>query len=582
MKRKLFLFAAMLASVFVSCTPEETESPITHANETITQPTTWLKSEGTHTVTGTTIVENTSLTIEPGTVIKFSEGAKLIVRGQNSSLTALGTASLPIIFTSASNAPTAGDWIGIELNGVLPTTTMTFCTIEFAGGNNSYGAVSISDCSVNMTSCTIRNSNSYGITVSTNTNYDSKFGTFTANNISNCTNAPIRIHPNFAHTIGLANIITTATGIEIPGGTYTQPDETWKLQTVPYVITDDLTIANTSNATLRIEAGSILKLASGVSINVSSSGNYGSLIAQGTELLPITFTSNSTSPQVGDWDYIIFKEGATGCILDHCIVEYGGANSSWGMIDLQKNAQLSVKNSIIRHAKYYNVEAEDQTGFIAFENNTLTKANGHLMKIRAMNINSLGIANVYNTDINSGIYVTGSSSSYNYIEQNATWRAVNTAYFIEDPLIVRNNATLTLEAGATLKFMEGEIMQIGESDSYGKLIAQGTAQLPIIFTSASPAPQAGDWGSIRFSGNTLEGSILSNCKIGYAGSNSSYEGNIIVYYSTANNPVIENCELHNSKYFGLYLKKYSGNLGNPLLSGNTYYANVSGEIGQDD
>ncbi|HJV34017.1 right-handed parallel beta-helix repeat-containing protein [Geomonas sp.] len=48
----------------------------------------------------------------------------------------------------------------------------------------------------------------------------------------------------------------------------------------------------------------------------------------------------------------------------------------------------------------------------------------------------------------------------------------------------------------------------------GKLIAKGTAQQPIVFTSAEKKPQPSDWGAINFLG--CSGNLIDHCKISYA------------------------------------------------------------------
>ncbi len=81
------------------------------------------------------IVGNKTLTIEPGTTIKGSfagsdVAALVITRG--SKLVAEGTATEPIIFTSASPNPQAGDWAGIVICGKAPINT------SFNGVNGLY------------------------------------------------------------------------------------------------------------------------------------------------------------------------------------------------------------------------------------------------------------------------------------------------------------------------------------------------------------------------------------------------------------------------------------------------------------
>jgi hypothetical protein len=96
----------------------------------------------------------------------------------------------------------------------------------------------------------------------------------------------------------------------------------------------------------------------------------------------------------------------------------------------------------------------------------------------------------------------------NEVTGSETW--VNTYYYVlRGAVFVRNGATLTIQAGTRV---------IGESGSVGtliverggRLIAVGTAQQPIVFTSDQPTGQRnrGDWGGLIINGRApvnLEG-----------------------------------------------------------------------------
>ncbi|MBN1888607.1 MAG: hypothetical protein JW850_11475, partial [Thermoflexales bacterium] len=102
---------------------------------------------------------------------------------------------------------------------------------------------------------------------------------------------------------------------------------TWAAADNPHIVTCDVTV--NSGVTLTIEPGAVVKF---------SSWTYdlwvnGTLIADGTELAPITFTSindNSVggstgtgSPAGGDWSSLRFNAASFGSILDYAVVRYG-------------------------------------------------------------------------------------------------------------------------------------------------------------------------------------------------------------------------------------------------------------------
>lgn len=88
----------------------------------ITTPTT-LKAGTVYTLRGIVYVKNNAvLTIEPGTKIVGEEGAALIIT-RGAQINAAGTATSPIVFTSAKANPRRGDWAGIIMLGNAPTNS---------------------------------------------------------------------------------------------------------------------------------------------------------------------------------------------------------------------------------------------------------------------------------------------------------------------------------------------------------------------------------------------------------------------------------------------------------------------------
>lgn len=102
------------------------------------------------------MVNNATMTIEPGTVIRgqFTDpvGGLVITRGAK--IDAKGTADKPIVFTSNSNNPHSGDWAGIVILGKA-TTNASFNGqpgvgeieggVNDAAGNGLYGGTNDAD-----------------------------------------------------------------------------------------------------------------------------------------------------------------------------------------------------------------------------------------------------------------------------------------------------------------------------------------------------------------------------------------------------------------------------------------------------
>lgn len=76
-----------------------------------------------------------------------------------------------------------------------------------------------------------------------------------------------------------------------------------------------------------------------------------------------------------------------------------------------------------------------------------------------------------------------------------------TDYNLKGALFVKSGATLTIDAGVTIKALAGGTDVYILVERGGKIIADGTAAEPIKFTSSATNPQAGDWGGLIINGN---------------------------------------------------------------------------------
>ncbi|MFV9506306.1 MAG: right-handed parallel beta-helix repeat-containing protein [Oscillochloridaceae bacterium umkhey_bin13] len=67
-------------------------------------------------------------------------------------------------------------------------------------------------------------------------------------------------------------------------------------------------------------------------------------------------------------------------------------------------------------------------------------------------------------------------------------------YLAPNGMVVMGGAVLTIDAGTTIKFGPNALLALDD----GGLIARGTAERPVTFTSSAPAPAPGDWQGIAF------------------------------------------------------------------------------------
>jgi hypothetical protein len=93
------------------------------------------------------------------------------------------------------------------------------------------------------------------------------------------------------------------------------------------------------------------------------------------------------------------------------------------------------------------------------------------------------------------------------ISTNTTWTKNNT-YLLSGFVYVTDGATLTIEAGTTIKGDKATKGALIVSRG-GKLNANGTASEPIVFTSNEAAPSYGDWGGIILLGKAQTNQVYS-------------------------------------------------------------------------
>ena len=138
MKKTLLSLLAVAAIAITSCTVSENEPDISFEVDpanfrgNITQGTVSLNASVVYNLTGRLIVEEgAKLVIPAGTVIKASGGtSSYIAIAQGAQIFIDGTATNPVVMTSAKSTPSPSDWGGLVICGKAPTNKGTTATAE--------------------------------------------------------------------------------------------------------------------------------------------------------------------------------------------------------------------------------------------------------------------------------------------------------------------------------------------------------------------------------------------------------------------------------------------------------------------
>ncbi len=523
-----------------------------------------------------------TLTIPAGQVIKSNRDARLEVEG---TLNVSGTRANPVTFTSinddsvggdtnkdaAATSPQPGDWDRIWIKA--GKANITFGRILYGGriaGSTSVDSAistSFAGAALAMSDSTVANSFGEGIWIATGS------GTLLNNTISNVAKTGIRIDANEPQRVIGNNISNAkekpitfkadtpivafgnssigsgfADAIVVRGGSIAKPSQ-WQ-DSLTYYISDNVTVSSTG--TLTISPGTVLKMGIGVQLRIE-----GTLSALGTADAPIIFTSfkddslrgdtngdaAASAPQPGDWDRIYVIGTAARGTLDHVELRYGGkifSSNPDSSISISGDGNLTLTNSLIRDGLAEGIwvasgtatltgntilrvgknglRADDTRRKIIFTGNTIDGAHDGAILIKADSDVDLTDSTWTNSGRNNSIFV----DSGNGVSGTHTWRG-NAVYQLSDNLQVSTGGSLTLNAGAILKFASRKGLQLD-----GTLKVQGAVDAPVIFTSIkddsaggdtnldgnASAPANGDWFSIWQRGGAAD---LNFLEVRYAG-----------------------------------------------------------------
>ncbi len=161
---RFFLPFAMTVGLSVSIAG----GAVVEVSGAISNQTTWVSSNTYHAVSNVIVASGASLTVAPGTVVKFAPAVSLTIEGEHLSvgepghrpsgvLSCIGTASNSIVFTSLKDdsfegdtnedgptSPQPGDWRGIIVES--PDVDLRHCTVAYAGdGDNQHASLDIRD-----------------------------------------------------------------------------------------------------------------------------------------------------------------------------------------------------------------------------------------------------------------------------------------------------------------------------------------------------------------------------------------------------------------------------------------------------
>ncbi len=571
MKTFKIFFVLILLIVFSSY--ENTLFSQTYVSGTIYSNTTWDKFGSPYIVTGNvTVNPGIVLTIDSSVIVRFQSGQGLYVKGTLNARHGL--------FTSAKDTvggnPTKGDWNFVQVGDYYNSGSITLDTCQIRYGGVSYpsdnGSIYVYSGSAILRSCDISASQNYGMMLTGSANV-SLFNS----NITSC-DWPITYVGAGSLVLNGSNtfIGNTHNGIYMR---FSEFSDTFTLDTamaptvIPYVFIGDFFVR--PGAGLEIAHGNAVKFSNYANLNVE-----GTLIAK-----DVTFTAytddniggdtngdgTATAPTSSYWGGVVFRDlsNDASCVMSRCKITFAGAGNTGGVS--MDNASPTVDSCEMAN-NYYGAMMQGVSNPV-FSNNVI--GSSQVVPI-AMSFaaNPVFINNSFSFSDNQydAIGLLGGNLAANsYLPIRSVTFIPNVTYLMLEDVTVPQGITLTIQKGIVIKSRIDIYYIRPRIVVQGKLVAVGTPDSLITFTSArddsygnpddtnkdgtQTSPVVGDWGGIVFEGTSDTSSIISYCRLKYGSLPSTYYNTRYISggeITTVNaSPTISNCEIKDVNY-GVY------------------------------
>jgi len=491
---------AAAAPVAVPADPRRAP-PITACPEVLEAPETGDrvigKSCGTVTVRPGYRVESGTLTLTAGAVLAFEPGADLTVGYQApGKLIVQGTAAEPVLFTSTTSKAMAA-WRGIYLYEHAAGSQITGLHLEF-GGEGIRGPIYVLADDVSIDDSVIRDC----LDVPVHVSQGGRLTSFSGNRLERVSTPAMLLPPSSVAAVAGDNQFPEGTTIHVLTGIVRERVR-WSNPGVPFTIGGLIEIAGEDEdreALLELTPGTVLRFDEDAYINV---GYYrpGALRAEGTDEAPIVFTALK-KPRPGSWRGISLYKNAS-ATFSQVIFEYGSRRAEWGVLFANSRASLSVQDCVFRHNGGGVVLQGGDLRILEFARNQFD-ASSPTLAVSPQAYAAIGEGNVFADG--SRVVLEGGR-----IERSGRWRDLGVTIEATAPIEVHNGATLTVDAGVSLRVRDGFELSVGAVDG-GSLRMQGTAEAPIRIVGVND--RRGTWDAIRLyarsAGNVIEHVLLRN------------------------------------------------------------------------
>ncbi len=342
----------------------------------------------------------------------------------------------------------------------------------------------------------------------------------------------------------LATLLITSTSFadtEIQG--LILQDTRWTLDKSPYIVTGSIAVGE--DITLTIEPGVRVEFKPDTGLRI-----HGTLIARGTQNMPITFTAFQAK-SAGSWQSISFSSTSPyteldnagnyiqGSILEHTIIEYGGSSTIYKGVVEVNTSNLLVDHCTISHSALVGIYSKE--GGLIIRNSVISYGSTYGVHTPKNTVTMIIDSTIAKND-GSGIYCVGGAATItgNVIENNNGVRAyggginVSSGTMTITANVIKSNAANRgggiYVSGSASVIITGNVIENNTASTYGGGIdVSGSASVTITGNLIAGNTGTISGGAVRY-GSAKVSDFSDNKILGNISKDHKYESAIFLSY----------------------------------------------------
>lgn len=317
-----------------------------------------------------------------------------------------------------------------------------------------------------------------------------------------------------------------------------EADAVWSADASPHIVKGFTVVRG--GAKLTIEPCATVQFVdsnSGITVAYPSTPNTGSLVAEGNVEQPIVFEGLDGAR----WGHVGIAAGGTASLAYLTMKNGGGFDTRGATLVVGGDRTFPTKHDVA--VDHVTIEGSRGSAVILENLGAFTADSTDLVITGSGKGDDAVVAFPYPIVVDEhalltlprGTY-TGNAVDAVYVSpefslrESGTMRNVGVPYsvggFPGDHFVVGEGpgkplTTLTIEPGTTIQMFPGTAFDVefvsSEQPASGAVIAEGTADAPITFTSSAAVPAAGDWQGLQFGGVADASNSFRHVRLEYTG-----------------------------------------------------------------